>query len=271
MNADLHYINLLHHIDAFGDTVFTRNAEVKSSFDVPPISFCSAPLVTVRKTAWRLALREMEWFLSGDPQCPEYLLPWWSSQLDSHGRYVAGYGHQLRHWAGCFDQVQHLICGLRGSPGSRRHILTTWHASQMATITVLNGNPNTPTTCHNTVSQFFLRGDLLSMKTYQRSADVLLGVPHNWIQSWALLLWLCRQVGDSVVPGQMIWQFGDAHIYQERSHLEALSAILRAKPMLECRNWMVYSGERGRPFCAADFDICGTVPDPQVTVRPKLL
>ena len=271
MNADLHYLNLLQHIESFGDVVNTRNAIAKSSFDVPPISFCSAPLVTVRKTAWKMALREMEWFLSGEPDCPKELLPWWHSQLDSHGRYVAGYGQQLRKWDGYFDQVQYLICGLRGSPNSRRHILTTWNASQMATITAMNGNLNTPTTCHNTMTQFFLRYGKLSMKTYQRSADLLLGVPHNWIQSWALLLWICRQVGEHVVPGQMIWHFGDAHIYQEASHLETLSAILDAKPMLECRHWMVYSGVRGDPFRAADFEMRGTIPEPQVTTKPKLL
>lgn len=271
MNADLHYLNLLQHIDSFGDVVDTRNAITKSSFDVMPISFCSAPLVTVRKTAWKMALREMEWFLSGKSKCPADLLAWWSGQLDARGCYFAGYGHQMRKYAGYYDQIAALISGLRSSPNSRRHILTTWHASQMAMITMLNNNPNTPTTCHHTMTQFFLRDGRLSMKTYQRSADVLLGVPHNWIQSWALLLWLCRQVGDHVAPGQMIWQFGDAHIYQERSHLETLSAILRSKPMLECRHWMVYSGERGTPFRAADFEMRGTVPEPQVMIRPKLL
>lgn len=271
MNADLHYINLLQHIESFGDVVDTRNAITKSSFDVPPIAFCSAPLVTLRKTAWKMALREMEWFLTGSSKCPSDLLAWWSGQLNARGCYFAGYGHQMRKYAGYYDQIGALISGLRSSPNSRRHILTTWHPAQMAMITMLNCNPNTPTTCHHTMTQFFLRDGRLSMKTYQRSADVLLGVPHNWIQSWALLLWLCRQVGEHVVPGQMIWQFGDAHIYQERSHLDTLAAILRAKPMLECRHWMVYSGERGDPFRAADFEICGTVPEPQVMIRPKLL
>lgn len=271
MNADLHYINLLQHIDSFGDVVNTRNAITKSSFDVAPISFCSTPLVTLRKTAWRMALREMEWFLSGDPKCPTELLAWWDGQLDANGRYVAGYGQQMRQYANYYDQIGALIDGLRSSPYSRRHILTTWHSAQMSMMAILNGNPKTPTTCHHTMTQFFLRDGRLSMKTYQRSADVLLGVPHNWIQSWALLIWLCKQISDRVVPGQMIWQFGDAHIYQERSHLKALNAILRAKPILECRHWMVYYGDTGRPFRAADFDICGTVPKPQVTIRPKLL
>ena len=76
------YATLLKEIIKEGDEVTTRNSDVYTHFNLPNTTFTSAPLVTVRKTAWRKALREMEWFLSGDSKCPEELLDWWHGQLD---------------------------------------------------------------------------------------------------------------------------------------------------------------------------------------------
>jgi thymidylate synthase len=223
----------------------------------------------------------MEWFLSGNPVCPPTLLDWWKAQLSELGCYHRGYGEQLRRFAGhcpiVFDQISALIEGIRTHPYSRRHVITTWHPGEMSIITELNGNPLTPTTCHTTVAQFFVsREGLLSMHSYQRSADMLLGVPHNWIQSWALLLWLAAHT--ETIPDKLLWTFGDAHIYQEQSHLEVISQITDPKYLrFSCVNAkarLTYTGkvnEVFKPFKADDFEMIGTIPAPISTIRPKLL
>lgn len=137
---------------------------------------------------------------------------------------------------------------------------------------MLNDNPNTPTTCHTTIAHFHVSQDhYLSFYSYQRSADMLLGVPHNWIQSWAFLLWLSEQTNK--IPGKMIWGFGDAHIYQEESHLSVLNQIivLRDEPVKDNSFRLVYNGKRGDEFKACDFEIIGAIPTPVVSGRPKLL
>jgi len=265
------YRNLLRAILDKGEFITTRNGAVYRSFTLPSITFHTTPLVTVRKTAWRKAIREMEWFLTGDPLCPEELLDWWGGQLNKENKYLAGYGEQLRKFLGTdseFDQISHLIDGLRSHPFSRRHVITTWNPLDMATITKINNNEKTPTCCHTTIAQFFVSpGNLLSLHSYQRSADMLLGVPHNWIQSWALLLWVAAKTG--YVADRLMWTFGDAHVYTEESHIKAANQIVASKETLEDSLRLEYVGNG--LFKAADFEMIGKIPSPVTSIRPKML
>lgn len=266
------YANLLASIYDTGELIQGRNGPALRKFDLLPVTFTKTPLVTIRKTAWAKAIREMEWFLSYNPVCPDELLDWWKPQLDAKNRYINGYQDQLRSFMFSFDQIEALIEGIINHPYSRRHVITTWNPAEMSKITQANNNPNTPTTCHTTIAHFHVSQDhSLSFYSYQRSADMLLGVPHNWIQSWAFLLWLCEQTNK--IPDKMIWGFGDAHIYQEESHLKVLNQIiaLRDNPVKGNSFRLVYNGKRGDDFKARDFEIVGTIPAPVVSGRPKLL
>lgn len=270
--TDHTYTTLLAAINETGETISSRNGPARRKFDLFPVTFTRTPLVTVRKTAWAKAIREMEWFLSGEAACPAELLDWWKPQLNEDEMYIAGYGKQLRSFMSTFDQIEALIDSLRHHPYSRRNVITTWNPAEMYNITMLNDNPNTPTTCHTTIAHFHVSQDLyLSFYSYQRSADMLLGVPHNWIQSWAFLLWLCEQTDK--VPGKMIWGFGDAHVYQEESHLRVLDQIIALKnmPVKNEPFRLEYNGKRGDEFKAKDFEIIGNIPEPIVSGRPKLL
>lgn len=268
--TDLIYRDAIRWITLHGQSITARNALTQSSIDVPPMLFDATPLVTLRKTAWQKALREMEWFLSGDAKCPEELLDWWSGQLNPQGEYLRGYGSQWRAWNGYYDQIGPLIFGLMQHPTSRRHVITTWNPLDMANITRINENPATPTTCHSTVIQFFVRGDALHLSSYQRSADMLLGLPHNLIQSWALLLWIARQSGLKV--GTMRWLIGDAHVYQDSSHLQTVFELLRADIKVQPGGpELIYHGGIGDEFKAEDFEMIGEIPEPVTKIRPKLL
>lgn len=273
--ADHIYANLLASINNTGETIFSRNGLARRKFDLSPVLFEATPLVTIRKTAWHKAIREMEWFLSGDATCPANLLDWWEGQLNNENRYLAGYGEQLRKFLGAdsqFDQITALINGLRSNPFSREHVITTWNPLDMTIIKKINNNERTPACCHTTIAQFFVsETGLVSMHSYQRSADFLLGVPHNWIQSWALLLWLCAQT--DTFPDKMLWTFGDAHLYQEESHLQTINQILVAREFAspDPLPRLVYNGKEGDEFKASDFEMVGKIPGPVVTSQPKLL
>ena len=275
--ANQKYVCILKEIINAGDLVTTRNHEVYSSFNLPNVTFTTTPLVTLRKTAWKKALREMEWFLSGEVTCPDELLDWWDGQLDVENYLLDGYGQQLRHsvywdsseWvAKQFDQVKFIQEALKHNPNSRRLLMTTWNPGEMAHITKTNHNPNTPTCCHSIIVQFFVRNGRLSMKTYQRSADMLLGVPHNWVQSWAMLMWFAHHAGLKV--GSMTWMWGDAHVYDEESHIDTAHNMIRYCTGTTTRFDMVYK-PTSKEFKASDFSIIGEIPEPVVTTRPKLL
>jgi len=274
--ANKKYACILKEILNNGDLVTTRNHRVYSSFNLPNVTFTTTPLVTLRKTAWKKALREMEWFLSGDSECPEELLDWWDGQLDTDRCLTSGYGAQLRHSTfydfrvdehNSFDQIEFIQDALKNNPNSRRLLMTTWNAGEMANITEANDNTNTPTCCHSIIVQFFVRNGRLNMKSYQRSADMLLGVPHNWIQSWAMLLWFAHHAGLKV--GSMTWMWGDAHIYDEPSHVDTAETMVSFYTGMD-EVKLVYT-PTSEDFKASDFSIVGHIPDPIVTTRPKLL
>lgn len=290
--CDLQYQNIVADLHFLGTFLETRNSPVKSLIAYDPILFVGTPLVTWRKTAWKKALREMEWFLSGDPKCPTELLDWWDSQLGPENNYFSGYGQQLRHYSthlafNGFDQIKSLLYGIRQHQGSRRLITTTWNPAEMVEVTKLNDNSRTPTTCHGTLNQYFVRHNALHLTTYQRSADILLGVPHNWIQYWALLLYLAHWTHLEV--GSLRWLFGDLHLYQHETHIDAAQQIINARrnsdeegsnpsrptlvytPSVEWKTGSV-EWKTGIPeFKAADFTMEGVIPGPLVTVRPQLL
>lgn len=274
--ADKIYLELLQMVLQDGDEVTTRNSECYSHFNLPNVTFTEFPLVTLRKTAAMKSIKEMEWFLSGKAECPTELLDWWSGQLDEFNDLINGYSIQFRHSTSymdnestLFDQVEFIHNALKTNPNSRRLVMSVWNPGEMANIVTANNNPNTPTCCHSIVVQFFVRNGRLSMKTYQRSADMLLGVPHNWIQSWAMLMYFAKHSGLEV--GSMTWMWGDAHIYKEQSHLDTVNQLLNtSKDLLGHPISLVYSNT-SEEFIASDFKISGIIPDPVVTIRPKLL
>ncbi len=277
MITDYYYQNILRKIHEEGDLIETRNYLCKSCFDLDPIIFTKTPLVTIRKTAWKKALRELEWFMSGDKTCPEELLDWWKGQLDEHGHYHRGYSEQLRfsrmppHYGIGFDQIKYILNGLRNNPNSRRLVMTTWNPWDMANIIMLNNNAMTPSCCHGSLIQLFVREGRVHMTHYQRSADMLLGIIHNWCQYWALLMYFAYQ--SNLKVGSLRYIIGDAHLYSELSHNEVVKAIINCdlSTRLDSEPELVYNGDIGSDFRASDFEIIGEIQNPVTTIRPKLL
>lgn len=279
------YRYLLQRILVDGDKLETRNHEVYSNIFLPRINFFEFPLIQQRPVAIKKAIEEMSWFVSGSEECPDSLLSWWEGQLSPDFCLFNGYPKQFRNFSYNnsyykrveFDQIAFLLKEIALHPSSRRLILTVWNPGEMAEITETNKNKNTPTCCHTIANQFFVRNNCLYMRAYQRSADMLLGVPHNWVQSWALLLYFAYHTGFRA--GGMLWDFGDAHIYTEPSHIEVAQTIidnscfenevmLVYKPLDE---GLCYDGTKVPVFKAEDFTIIGKPAEPLTRVKPKLL
>jgi thymidylate synthase len=263
-SVDAAYAALIRDCLDHGERIETRNSRVFRAASERLITFTSTPLVAARKTAWRNALREMEWFLSGSDSI-NTLHPsvrhWWRPWADATGRVANNYSKQFRRFAGNFDQIAYLIEGVRHHPYSRRNVITTWHTKDMAA-------PETPiTNCHGSLlSARVGTGNRLHLSMVQRSADVVCGLPANWIQYFALLLWLARRTGREV--GSLTWHGLDNHVYE--THHDLARRVIDAAPRCGPTPTLLYHGTPDAEFKADDFALGGMY-EPVVTDRAEMV
>lgn len=197
------------------------------------------PLVTTKKTWFKGVKYELLWFLQGDTNIKwlkDNRIRIWDAWANKHGDLGPVYGHQWRRWGYRFvdvetgagvnpynpdfdevDQIYHLIQDLKDNPDSRRHIVSAWNPMDIPYMALAP--------CH-CLFQFYVADGKLSCQLYQRSADIMLGVPFN-IASYALLTHMVAQVCDLEV-GDFVHTFGDAHIYL--NHVDLVKRQLTRKP-----------------------------------------
>lgn len=253
MDANSEYLDVIRGVFDRGEDVVTRNSRCRRTF-AHQCRFDRFPLVSYRKTAWKTALREWEWFMSGSNRLEDLhpsVRPWWQPWA-KHGYVPHNYSRQFRNFYGAndgVDQVQLLIDGVRDHPFSRRNVITTWNTADMVDLSCPITN------CHGTVIQAFVStDDKLHLVTYQRSADVICGLPHNWVQYWAFLVWMAHQTGRLV--GTLTWIGGDVHIYE--AHAELALRIRKGYIGTPQTPGLLYAGARDTPFRADDFSLDGS-------------
>lgn len=219
------------------------------------------PLVTTKKVHLKSIIHELLWFIQGDTNIrylakngvniwndwpfqswlretgqdekyPMYT-PQWREQMKlfverviaddkfakEYGELGPVYGHQWRNFEGV-DQLAQIVEDIKTNPDSRRLIVSAWNPKDIP-VMAKSGLPP----CH-TLFQFYVTEGRLSCQLYQRSADVLLGVPFN-IASYALLTLMIAQVS-GLQPGEFVHTFGDAHLYS--NHMEQVEEQLSREP-----------------------------------------
>lgn len=212
-----------------------RSLLCRSLFAPDPIRHDLAlgfPLLTTKRVPLRAVAVELLWFLRGSTNNNELLaekVRIWDAWADASGELGPIYGKQWRRWEGpngvVVDQIANLvrdIAAVKADPwhhAARRLLLTAWNPGDMPP-------PTTPTGCH-TFAQFNVTDGKLSCHLYQRSADMLLGVPFN-IASYALLTHLFAKVTGLAV-GTYTHSFGDAHIYE--NHFAQVDEQLSRTPL----------------------------------------
>jgi thymidylate synthase len=167
------------------------------------------PLVTTKRIHLPAVVYELLWFLRGDTNIAwlhEHGVTIWDEWADEHGELGPVYGRQWRAWPTAdgrtIDQIAQAVERLRTNPDSRRIMVSAWNVGELERMRLMP--------CH-ALFQFHVAARRLSCQLYQRSADVLLGVPFN-IASYALLTHLFAQQCD-LEPGELVWTGGDCHLY----------------------------------------------------------
>ena len=254
MYGEFGYLNLIRQIIKSGKKQVGRNGTTYMSIGETlrfSLENDKIPLMTTKKLAWRVCLKELLWFINGDTNnkiLKEQNVKIWNGNgtrefLDSRGlNYLKEddlgpvYGHQWRFWNapysnefGCLenykgkgiDQLQNIIDEIKISKktgeSSRRMIMSAWNPEQLDEMAL--------PPCH-VLSQYHLVDNRLSCTLYQRSGDVGLGIPFN-IASYSFLTHLLAKHCDLEV-GEFVHFIGNAHIYDD--HIEPLKLQLENEP-----------------------------------------
>jgi len=290
-HPEYQYLDLMSHVLERGDQRIDRTGVgtlsvfgAMARFD---LSDGQVPILTTKRVYWKLAVKEMLWFLSGGTNIQQLLrenVRIWTdwplakyreatgdgiSQQDFEAKIVADddfaaqwgelgpvYGKQWRRWAGPdgreHDQVADLLATLKSNPASRRMLFHAWNVPELDQMAL--------PPCH-LVYQFHVTTDgRLSCLMYQRSGDLLLGVPFNWTGAAALQLMLAQQAG--LALGDFVWMGGDVHLYQ--NHLDQAREQLSREPRPLPRMRLSRHPESIDDYRIDDFEIEGYDPHPAI-------
>ena len=214
-----------------GNTLSCHNASV--AFDLAK----GLPLLSLKKTNWEWAIKEMLWFISGSTNVKDLGLPIWDGWAAESGDVGCIYGSQWRNWpthdGGHIDQLTNLLKGLVQYPNSRRHILEAWNVAflpneRMSPQDNVDNGLMSLAPCHKSI-QFLIRNTLpkhvhvppneptsctLDAHLYLRSSDVMLGLPFNLVQYAFLVQAVAQHLRHEV--GVLRVSFGDVHIYENQ-------------------------------------------------------
>lgn len=182
------------------------------------------PLLTTKKVYFHGVVAELLWFIRGGTNVRELQergVRIWDEWADERGELGPVYGAQWRRWGAgdgrTIDQLRVVMERLRHEPESRRLLVSAWNVGELERMAL--------PPCH-LLFQFYAAAGRLSCQTYQRSADVFLGLPFN-IASYALLTCMAAQAAD-LEPGELVLTLGDVHLY--RNHRAQADTQLRRTP-----------------------------------------
>lgn len=201
------------------------------------------PLLTTKKVAFKSVKVELEFFIKGysdknwlqergctiwDEWCNPEKIP---SDLTGEERKERQkkesdlgpiYGVQWRNFSHDqkvqgVDQLKQAIEKLKKDPNDRRIIVTAWNPLQLSKMAL--------PPCHVLFHLTTLEGRL-NLTWFQRSCDLMLGIPFN-IASYGLLLHLIAKT-TNLKEGQLVGMLSDVHIYE--NHLDGAKVQLERTP-----------------------------------------
>lgn len=286
------YLDLLRHVVDHGDTRMDRTGVGTRSvfgallrFDVSR----SAPILTTKRVYWKTAIREMLWFLTGETNIRGLLrdnvriwTDWplaryrretgeaigqeaFEARILADERFAATwgdlgpvYGKQWRRWLGPdgreHDQVATLIHTLKTDPASRRMLFHAWNVGDLAAMAL--------PPCH-LVYQFHVTEGRLSLMLTQRSVDLVLGCPFNWVGAVALQAMLAQQCGLGL--GEFVWVGGDVHVYANQMEAARLQLSRPPRPFPKLR--LVGRPDSIDGYAIENFAVEGYDPHPAIAVE----
>jgi len=254
------------------------------------------PLLTTKRVAWKVAARELLWFLSGStnirPLVAEKVHIWTDWPLDRYrrttGEDISRDDFEARILA---DEAFALEWGELGPVYGKQWVdWLTYEAADTpglykpgrsvnqiaALVEGLKTNPSSRRhiftgwnvaeldrmalpPCHMTY-QYHVAGGRLNGMLWQRSCDLGLGFAFNVFSASMLIAMLAQQC--DLEPGELVWSAGDVHLYLNHAHLvaEQLGRVPAGAPKLR----LVRRPESIFDYRIEDFDVVDYAPQAHI-------
>lgn len=290
-HAEGQYLDLMRRILENGDERIDRTGVgTRSVFGATArfdLSDGTVPIITTKRVYWKTSTKEMLWFLTGGTNIQALLREnvriWTDWPLATYRRETGEdidqesferriveddefaarwgelgpvYGKQWRRWSGSdgqeYDQISQLVTSLKTNPSSRRMLFHAWNVAELGEMAL--------PPCHM-VYQYHVTSDgRLNCLMFQRSVDVLLGLPFNLVGATTLQLMLAQQA--DLQLGEFVWMAGDAHLYL--NHIDQARQQLTRKPRPFPKMRLVRRPDSIDGYRIDDFEVEGYDPHPAI-------
>lgn len=224
MNFNLEYLKLLDRIFKLGDEDFNQRTSTRIYFrlhEQVSHDFGGIPILSHRKVFPHIAMAELMWTLSGVKDISwlvQHTSIW--SKFANNNEVEAAYGWRWRKAFGR-DQLQLAIDALKKDPSDRQVVVMAWDPREDALGSPKKANVPCPLGFSLQAHDY-----ILNMQVYQRSSDVICGLPYDMLMYSLLLDLLSAILGMS--PGRVSFSLSHAHIYEKHYH-ESYALFLKAE------------------------------------------
>jgi thymidylate synthase len=188
------------------------------------------PILTLRPTAFKLAINEILWiWQKKSNNVNELGSKIWNNWTDEKGTIGKAYGYQLsikhKYPEGEFDQVDRVLFDLASNPYSRRIIVNMYNHNDLHKMNLYP--------CAYSMTFNVTNGKLNGI-LHQRSSDVILA--NNWnVVQYAILLHMFA-ISSNLKVGELIHVIADAHIYDR--HIPIAEELLQ-RPSYQAPKLMI--------------------------------
>ena len=180
------------------------------------------PILTIRRTYWKTALKELLWIWQKKSNNIHDLdAHIWDQWADETGSIGKAYGYQLsvkHHYPeGDMDQVDRVLYDLSHNPASRRIMTNLYNFQDLHEMHLYP--------CAYSMT-FNVSGNVLNAILNQRSQDML--AANNWnVVQYAVLVHMMAQIA-GLEAGELVHVIADAHIYDR--HVPIIEDLLGRTP-----------------------------------------
>lgn len=230
MDFELQYKHLIETTLMYGQRREGRNGFTRSTFGktiTVDLAEGEFPLLLGRKIFYRGVFGEFAAFIRGPRHLKdfeEYGCNYWKQWADENGTIRVDYGNQWLNFNGV-NQLDVLVSGLLMDPAGRRHIVNAWRPD----------HHDLSLPCCHFLYQWYVNGDKLEMIWYQRSVDLMIGLPSDIVL--AMLFNICVASDTGYKPGKITFMLGDCHVYEEHN----LAAKQYLSRLLDFKEYPTYA------------------------------